>query len=99
MTTIRIFSAAIFAAAIALTATAQTAPAPAASMPMAGATMPPDCAVPAGKHDHGAEKGTPNPKTKAVPCRATTAATTPSESASAPKKQTKHNHSTFHKTM
>lgn len=99
MTTIRILSVAIFAAASTLTATAQTAPAPAASMPMAGATMPLDCAKPMAKHDHGAERGMPTSKTKSVPCTPTVAATTTSESASAPKKQLKHNHSTFHKTM
>lgn len=99
MTTTRNLSAAIFATLIVLTSTAQAQVSPAASMPMAGTAMPKDCAKPTAKHDHGAEKGTPSPKSMSGPCAPVAAAAIPADAASTPKKKLNHDHSKAHKTM
>lgn len=98
MSTIRTLCAVIFAASVGLSGAVQAQSAPAASMPMADGPMSHDCAKRVRKHDHGAEKGTPTPMAKSVPCTAATAVPAPAAAASAAKKPG-HNHSTFHKTM
>ena len=83
MTTIHNISAAILACAFGLTVTVQAQPAAAGAVPMAGATLKQDCARPVAKHDHGAEKGTPSPKTMSGPCTPADAARMSSDAASA----------------
>ena len=68
MTFIRIFSTALIAVSAATPALAQQRPAQMASAPMAAASMPVDCAKPMARHDHGADKGSPQPKSKSGPC-------------------------------
>jgi hypothetical protein len=80
---------------IAIAATAQTPSAPAAPAPMMGGnTMAHDCAKPAAKHDHGAERGTPRPMSTSKPCEARMTAAVPTGAASAAKvkKPLKHDH-------
>jgi len=56
--------------------------------------MPAPCAMPAARHDHGAEKGTPTPRMAGCPMAAA------SDSATAkPKAKVGHDHSKFHKLM
>ena len=95
MTRIRLLSAACFMATLAAGTMAQSAPA--ASMPIAGHMVARDCGKPLARHDHGAERGSPSPKAKAVPCEPSATAAPPSTAASAPGKRPKHDHGRFHK--
>jgi len=96
MTTIRILATALFAASSAVTAAAQEAPVTPAAAPTAGTSMPHDCAGPMAKHDHGAEKGMPTPKSTSMsgPCA-------PAAAVSMPKAKAKlnHDHAKFHKNQ
>lgn len=100
MSTIRTLSAAFILATLALTAIAQTPPAAGASMPMMGGeamAMPHDCAKGMAKHDHGAERGSPRPKS--ADCGPAGAAAAPEAAASGAKAKQRHDHSKFHKNM
>lgn len=96
MSTIRTLLTLVLSVTTAMAVSAQTAPAPATSGPMVGATMSHDCAKPMAKHDHGAERNSPRSVAKAD-CMADGAVAAPAASASAPKKQLKHDHAKFHK--
>lgn len=90
------FASRIFPIAVALVlstaAVAQEAPAPAPAPPAAASTMPHDCAKPMGRHDHGAEKGTPTPMSPGCPMAT-------SASSAKAKAKPNHDHSRFHKLM
>jgi hypothetical protein len=92
MSMIRNLFASLLVTSVAFGASVQAQPAPTASMPMGDHMKSTDCAKPMAKHDHGAEKGTPSPKSG--PCAAGTMATAPEGAAStAPaRKLPKHNH-------
>lgn len=83
-------------ALLTLSAVAQSQPTQGAPMPMPTVEMSHDCGKPMKRHDHGAERGTPSPKSMPAPCAAGAAAPS-AEGASAPKKRLNHDHGKFHK--
>lgn len=94
MTTPRKLFVALFVSTLAFTISAQDRPTGAPATPMADASVPHDCVKPKARHDHGAEKGMPTPKSIIDPC-------VTSAPASAPKAKTKprHDHAKFHKNQ
>jgi hypothetical protein len=87
-----LFRTGLLSAALVLASTpllAQTAPAPAASAAAPGMAMQKDCKS---KHDHGAEKGTPTPKSAMCADMAASGA-----KATAKPKTKAHDHGKVHK--
>jgi hypothetical protein len=98
MSTIHHKLAAVLFASLALAASVQAQQPMDASSPMAGNMKAGDCAKPAGRHDHGAEKGTPRSQHKSAPCMAN-GASAPAAAAPSAKRKPAHDHGKTHKTM
>lgn len=94
MTNIRKLCVALFVSTLAFTAAAQERPAGSPTAPMVDASMPQDCVKPKARHDHGAEKGMPTPKSIIDPCAPSAAA-----SAAKAKAKPRHDHTKFHKNQ
>lgn len=95
MNTMHLLSATVFAVTIALSGSGLAQSVPAPSTATAGGSIPPDCAPPKARHDHGVEKGTYGPKTLPAPCASPAAAAVSASAASAPANRRRHDHTKF----